>query len=104
MVVSLWDHTWYNEIKGDFNTPVEDQTIIKWFLKNVSLISLNLVVCVVCAGLLNECAQVGETHYGDRLVIKISLHPQKRKKERMKKKERISPSAYKHGFRNLGRE
>ena len=23
----------------------------------------------VCVGLLNECAQVGETHYGDRLVI-----------------------------------
>ena len=23
----------------------------------------------VCVGLLNECAQVGETHYGDRLVL-----------------------------------
>ena len=23
----------------------------------------------LCVGLLNECAQVGETHYGDRLVF-----------------------------------
>ena len=27
---------------------------------------------LVCVGLLNECAQVGETHYGDRLVFKIT--------------------------------
>ena len=35
----------------------------------------------VCVGLLNECTQVGETHYGDRLVeisfqnvVKIQTH------------------------------
>ena len=35
----------------------------------------------VCAGLLNECTQVAETHYGDRLVeisfqnvVKIQIH------------------------------
>ena len=25
----------------------------------------------LCVGLLNECTQVGETHYGDRLVFNI---------------------------------
>ena len=27
----------------------------------------------VCVGLLNECTQVGETHYGDRLVLSLFL-------------------------------
>ena len=27
----------------------------------------------LCVGLLNECAQVAETHYGDRLVFFVPL-------------------------------
>ena len=72
IVISLGPYDWYSKVKCDLQRSLKTQSI--WMqvgeleYKFTTYVT-TLVVCAYVCGLLNEYAQVGETHYSDRLVF-----------------------------------
>ena len=57
-----------------------------------------IVDVIMCVGLLNECAQVGETHYGDCLVFVLSYWVSRLQTEELRNYMYPTPNFYCHVF------